>query len=198
MFEWSDLFNTFSDATVYFVMACIATLLFLARLGMAVFFGLDDGGGDMDMELGDGGVESGESTAAFSLFSLLSILAFFMGAGWMGLAARLEWGLGAFISALLAAGFGILMGLVAAGLAYWIRTFESTPTWNPKSAVGSTARVYLTIPDRGKGRGQVEVTVDGRRKVLDAVSTDKKIDSFKAVTVMDVRDDGTLVVEFRD
>jgi len=166
---------------------------------MVAIFGLDtghgDGGLDVDVDHGDA---HADSSAVFSLFSLLSILAFFMGAGWMGLACRLEMGLGTVLSALVAGGFGSLLMVMAAGLMWGMRKLSREITWDAKSCIGSGARVYLTIPEKGRGRGQVEVSVSGRRKVLPAISTDRKIDSFMAVTVVDVEDDGSLVVEPRN
>ena len=91
-----DLFSTFSDATLYFSMAAIGTLLFSIRILMMLFFGFDDGGDfDVDADL-DGGFEG--HFGDFSLFSMVSILAFMMGAGWLGLACRLEWGVGPVMS----------------------------------------------------------------------------------------------------
>ncbi len=84
LFDWAGLVSFGSDAAAYFVMAIVGTSLFLLRLALS-FFGMD---GDTDGALdADGGTD-----AAFSLFSVLSILAFFMGAGWMGLACRVDWG----------------------------------------------------------------------------------------------------------
>ena len=67
--------------------------------------------------------------------------------------------------------------------------------YDPSTAVGRTARVYLTIPEKGKGTGQVEVSVSGRKKVLKAISSGPKINAFSDVKVIEVRDDETLVVE---
>ena len=56
----------------------------------------------------------------------------------------------------------------------------------------------MRIPAKGEGRGKVQVTVDGRRSVVDAISTGESIESFTAVTVLDVRDDDVLIVEKQD
>ena len=71
-FDWSALAEQGADAVVYMVMAVVGTLLFLIRLGLALFSGADS---DFDTEI-DTGVDS---DVAFTLFSVLSILAFFMG-----------------------------------------------------------------------------------------------------------------------
>jgi hypothetical protein len=189
--DWSRLTELGADVTAYFILAATGTVLFLIRLGMALFLG--DGGdavdGDMDLDVG------GHSDAAFSFFSVLSILAFFMGAGWMGLACRLDWEMGRVGSALLSAGFGGAMMTTASGLTYFTRRLNKESRYDLATAVGKTARVYLTIPEKGKGHGQVEVSVSGRRKIIRASSTGPELVAFSDVEVVSVRDDDSLIVE---
>ena len=70
-------------------MALVGTTFFVLRLLLALFFG---GHGDLDTS---GDVDF-STDASFSFFSLLSILAFFMGAGWMGLSCRIDWQMSSF------------------------------------------------------------------------------------------------------
>jgi hypothetical protein len=185
-----EFLDKFTDATIYFIIACVATLVFLIRLVMAMF-GQDGGdGSDVDAPHSD-------STGVFKLFSLLSIMAFFMGAGWMGLAARVDWELSGPLSALLAVGFGFAMMLLASGLAYMTRRLSSTPRFDLSTCIGSTAQVYLTIPDRTAGQGQVQLTVQGRRRVVRAVSTGGPIPAFAPVKVVGLESESVLIVERR-
>ncbi len=188
LFNLSELMELGADVTAYFIVAGIATLLFLFRLGLTFVAG---DAGDFDTELDHGGA----SDTAFSVFSTLSILAFFMGAGWMGLACRLEWGLGRFASTLAAAGFGAAMMFMSSGLMFAIRKLNREVSYDMSTAIGRTGKVYLTIPKKGKGSGQVEISVSGRQKVVTAVSTGPSIAAFTAVKVVEVRDDDTLIVE---
>lgn len=55
--------------------------------------------------------------------------------------------------------------------------------------------MYLTIPAKGQGQGQVEVTVSGRRKIIRAISSGAEIPAFADVTVVAAQDDESLVVE---
>ena len=171
------------------VMALVGTVFFLLRLVFALFFGGD--GGDLDGDLAD--VGHGDST--FSMFSLLSILAFFMGAGWMGLTCRVNWELSSMASAMAAAGFGFALMVMASGLMTLTRSLNQVVEYDLQTAVGHTASVYMTIPERGSGRGQIKVTVSGRLKMMDAISNGPKIEEFRSVKVIGVRDDGTFVVE---
>ncbi|MEQ8663133.1 MAG: hypothetical protein RLW62_20145, partial [Gammaproteobacteria bacterium] len=93
-----------------------------------------------------------------------------------------------------AAGFGFAMMSLASGLMLFARRLGRSVEYDLGTAVGRTARVYLTVPQKGDGRGQVEVDVSGRRKVLDAVSSAGRLPQFTSVRVESVRDDGTLVV----
>ena len=73
-----NFLETGTDVTVYFVMAMIATLLFVIRLVFALFIGDAGDSGDFDMDVQHAADLSGD---AFQMFSLLSITAFFMGVG---------------------------------------------------------------------------------------------------------------------
>ncbi len=179
-----------TDVLVYLIMALIGTVFFLLRLLIALFFG---GDGDIDGDLADAGGDG-----AFSLFSLLSILAFFMGAGWMGLTARVDWELGGMASAAAATGFGFALMLMASGMMAFARKLSKSVEYDLGSAVGRTAKVYMTIPEKGAGQGKIQVSVSGRLKVLDAISNGPRLVEFSSARVVAVRDDGTFVVEAAD
>ena len=188
LFSIDELMTFGVDAVVYSALALIGSLLFILRLGFSVFGGVDS---DFDLD-----VDSG-TDASFGFVSVLSILAFFMGAGWMGLACTISWGMGHFVSGLASAGFGTLMMVFAASMMFGLRKLTKEAHYDLKTAIGHTAQVYLTIPAKGKGRGQVTVTVSGRKKVLSATSTGKEIKAFAAVKVVAVEDDDSLIVELK-
>ncbi len=187
-------FEKYGDATVYFIMGLTATIIFMIRLGIALFFG-DDGG---DFELDEGGGLADASDASFQLFSLLSVTAFFMGTGWMGLACRYDWGLGGGVSLAIAVGFGMFMMALAAYLMKWVHSLSEEKSYDTTTAVGTSARVYLTVPAKGQGEGQIEVNVSGRRKVMRAVSAGDELAAFTSVTVIAAQNDETLVVEAKE
>lgn len=168
-------------------MALVGTTFFVIRLVLALFFG---GDGDIDGDLSAAGGDG-----AFNMFSILSILAFFMGAGWMGLTCRIDWDLGSMASAAAATGFGFILMMMASGLMAITRKLNRVVEYDPASAVGRTANVYMTIPEKGAGRGKIQVSVSGRLKTMDAISNGPRISEFTSVTVLSIRDDGTFVVE---
>lgn len=189
LLNWQNAMNFGVDVVAYLIMALIGTVFFVLRLLLTLFFG--DGGGDIDGDIGD----IGDADSAFSMFSVLSILAFFMGAGWMGLTCRVDWGLNSAVSALAATGFGLVLMLMASGLMAFTRRLNQVIEYDVNTAVGRLASVYMSIPERGEGRGKIKVTVSGRLKMMDAISNGPPIPEFKSVKVVSVRDDGTFVVE---
>ena len=190
MFDIEQYMDVGVDAVAYFVLAIVATAVYLIKLGLEFFIGH----ADVDFELD--GIEDGmDGGASFSLFSVLSVLAFFMGVGWMGLACRVSWGLGFILSALLATGFGMSLLLLTAGSMYGLRRMAHVPRYEVKSAIGQVGKVYLTVPPKGQGQGQVEVAVSGRRKVMAAISTDQEIAAFEPARIVGVKAGGVFVVE---
>lgn len=185
-----EFFGEFTDSTVYFTMAMVGTLFFILRMITLLFGGGD--GGDFDLDHADG-VES--HPGGFSFFSILSILSFLMGAGWLGLACRREWGLSAPISALSAGGFGFLLMTFSSFGIYQMRKMNQSGSYDVKNCIGSIGRIYLKVPAKGQGRGQIEISVDGRRKILPAVSASTEIASFAAARVVGVQEDETVIVE---
>lgn len=174
------------DTAVYAGMALLGTALFVLRMLLMFALGLDFDG-DVDFE----DIEHG---TGFSLFSLQSIIGFFMGAGWAGLAARLEWGLDTPMSALIAGGFGVVLMVLSAALMFAALKLKHEVNYEMDDATGKIGTVYMTIPAKGGGTGQVRVSISGRQMTVDAVSSGEKLDAFTAVRVDEVRGDKVLVV----
>jgi len=195
---WATIVNTGTDAVVYFSIAAIATVLFVLRL-VLMLFGADDGDFEIGGDALDGvdGVDAGHmgSGAAFNLFSLLAILAFFMGVGWMGLTCRLTWDLGPSLSAFLSLSTGVGMMVLASSMMMYVKRLEHVVQYDAKTSLGKTGRVYLTIPADGKIGGQVEISISGRRKIMNAKTRGEELAAFTSVKVIEVGDDETLVVE---
>jgi len=180
--------QAFSENPIYAAMAIVGTLVYVIKLIMLMF------AGDMDTADIDevGHVDGG---AAFSIVSLQSILAFFMGCGWMGLAALREWEMAQLPALGVAAIFGFIMMFLSAFLTFKIKKLNSDSKVDLKNAVGKTGRSYTKIPAKGNGAGQVEITVNGKQQILQAFSFDEEIGSFQPVKVEQVDDSGHLIVK---
>ena len=189
IFDFAELRSLFGyDAVVYAIFAIIGTALFVLRLGAGLIFGAGDGfdvDADADLAEADGG---------FGLLSVLSITGFLMGAGWMGLVSQVEWKLGDAASAMLSAGFGFAMMLLASSLMFWMKRMAHEPKADRRTAIGRTGTVYMAIP--AGGTGKVRVNISGQSVTVDARSTGRAaLESFTNVKVVAVRDDGVLMVE---
>lgn len=182
-----------SDSSIYLGIALIGTVLYLVRL--VLMFAGGHHGGDFDVHVHDG--SAGDHDSGMQIFSLHSILAFAMGFGWMGLLARGGWGWNHPLSLTAAVAFGTALMLLSAFLMFNMMKLQSTPSIDMSTTVGTTGKVYLTIPAKGQGEGQVEIAVSGRKKILPAVSTGAEIASFTIVTITGVDDTKRLIVEAR-
>jgi hypothetical protein len=199
------------DSTVYLVLALLGTTLFVAKFVLLLLGagGHDSGmdamhaGGDVTIHVGDSGMghadvhsdQHGDSTASFQLLSIQSVLGFLMGLGWMGLAMIEQWHQPRWIALVAAFGFGFAMMLLSAILTFYMRRLDKDPHYDVRSCVGGMGRVYLTIPEKGKGMGQVEVNCSGRRMIIQATSAGPVLAAFTPVKVVAVDGLSRLVVE---
>ena len=188
LFDWKDLFNFAGfDAVIYAAFALLGTVIFIIRMGLMMLFGADS---DFDLDLAAPGEAGG-----YGLISVLSITAFLMGCGWMGVISQvmLEWS--SIASATLALPSGFVLMLVAASMMLVLRKAAHNVEYDPAEAVGHVGTVYMSIPAQGEGNGKVRVPVQGRTVIVDAVSAGPAIESFKDVKVVQARDEKTLIVE---
>lgn len=153
-------------------------------------------GGDHSDSLNDFSSDLGDSDAqmSFSLFSTQSLLAFLMGSSWSFLAARHEWHYKVAAAWFVAVSLGFFMMSLSAYLLSKIKLLNSTSEFDLGKAKGKTGLVYLTVPPRGEGLGQVELVVDGRKKILKAMTlSSQKIKSFARVEVVQVENNILIV-----
>jgi len=68
-------------------------------------------------------------------------------------------------------------------------------TFNINKSVNKTAEVYINIPGEKKGKGKVQISVDGSVHEIDAVTEGEKISSGSIVKIVRVENNNLLVVE---
>lgn len=112
---------------------------------------------DMDLDIDAHGDHPG---AEFGILSLQSISAFFLGYGWIGLAAYRFLDLGftgaAFIAVL--SGVGVAWFMV-----YLLKSFlklQNNTNVSIHQAVGLEGEVYATVPPAGTGRGEIILVIN--------------------------------------
>jgi membrane protein implicated in regulation of membrane protease activity len=204
---WSQL----SGADKFFVIcATIGGVFFLFRLILqfsGVFGDMDadtevdaDVDVDVDADVGDhvdaATADAGDIGAAdfsFQLFTFQGLTGFFLMFGLVGYTAhrQLEAGLGwALVAAMVA---GLLMVLVISWMFTFFKRMQHSGTLKLANAVGREGKVYMNIPEDEPGK--VQVDVQGRLAILDAVSEDKSnIPTDTRVKVVKVISGNVLVV----
>jgi hypothetical protein len=217
MLEWIGALTSLQ--TVFFVFATLGGLLFVIQLVlMLVGVGGDDididgGGADIDVDAGadidagagadiDAGADVGtdadsahaDSDVGFKLLSYQGLTAFFMMFGLVGLAMNRGSGYGSGASIGVGLAAGAFADLVVASLFRLFSKLQSSGTMNLANAIGQEGRIYLTI--RADEPGKIEVVVQGRLQVFDAVSEDgDEVPTDTRVKVVKIVSGNTMVVK---
>jgi hypothetical protein len=138
-----------------------------------------------------------DSTILAWLHGLLNFQGIVAGAAVLGLAglAATAGGLSGAVSLAIAAGAGLLMMIVVAGLFAAMLRMDEDGTLQIEQAVGAVGRVYLTVPGNHAGQGKVTVAVQQRAVELRAVTYgEKDLAMGETVTVVGVGEDGVVEV----
>jgi hypothetical protein len=185
MIDWWINLEPMGMQTFVTIGALSGTVLFIQMIAVLVGGALDVP--DFDLDVGEGG--------ATGMFSIRGIGAFFTGFGWTG-AAVLASGQSlslAIISASLV-GLAVLAGFV--WMMRWLHGLSSEGTLDYRNAIGQIGSVYVPIPPRRQGLGQIEVLVQTRMATVRALSdSEERIENRTAVQVTALVDDRTLLVE---
>ncbi len=183
------------DALWFSIPAVVGTGFFLLRLLMLAFGGIADA--DVGSMETDAGVElhHGDSGLAAQFLSVQAITGFFMGFGWSGYAARygLEWNLGATFAAAVVG--GTLFVMLIGSLFRNVRRLEADGTVDIAEAKGLDGEVYVSVPERGLGTGQVRLVIRQRERIVNAVSVGAALPTRTRVRVASVNQDRTVTVE---
>jgi hypothetical protein len=135
-----------------------------------------------------------DSSAIFRMVSIMSITAFFMMFGLVGLALRKETGSGEALAIIGALAAGVGSFWLIAKLIALLRRLQSSGNVHLANAIGQEGAIYLTIPAGGVGK--VEAVVQERMKYVDATARDgRAIPTGERVAIVGVGPDNTLVVE---
>ena len=147
-----------------------------------------------DAEFDVDGMDAGEGGDT-GLFSIRTVGAFFTGFGWTGV-PMLENGYGVGVATFAATVVGLVFLSTVFYLMRYMFSLREEGTLDYSNAIGEVGNVYLSIPPKRKGMGQVEVMVQGRLRTVRAVTDhDEKLENRVAVRVTDLVDRQTLLVE---
>lgn len=180
---------------IYWWMAIFGTSLFILKMLVSFIGGAMDSGDFGGGDIHDGDLPSDHgSFSVFTFLSIQSLLAFFMGMGWMGVIAGTQWEFRQIPTMLMAVGFGLFLLILNGVIMLLVRRLHSEAHYDLQTCKNRTGRVYMSIPPKGQGVGQVEVNVSGQRKIIRALSSGPAIPSFTDVQVIDIVDGQFLLV----
>jgi len=184
MTEW---WQTLSDAARLFWSIAIGATFIQILLFAASFLG----GHDFDHS--PDGAET-DSVEGVKLVSIRAIIAFLVGFGWTG-GLLLAKGL----SLLTVVAAALAVGLVFMAVIFLIMrammSLRADGTLDYANAIGVTGRVYVTIPAKREGSGQVEIMIQGRLATVQAVTeSDHALSPQTSVKVTAVDNGNILVV----
>lgn len=148
----------FGDLAPWFsAPALLGTTFLLIQLVLGELGG--DGALDIDLDL-DVDMDADHPGAEFGVLSIQSLSAFFMGFGWMGLAAYRFLDVGFTGAAIIA----VISGVGVAWLMIWLlRSFlklQNNTNVSINQAVGLIGEVYATVPPAGQGRGEIILVIN--------------------------------------
>jgi uncharacterized membrane protein YeaQ/YmgE (transglycosylase-associated protein family) len=178
---WAEL-----DATtqVFCTIGLISNVLFLIYVAIQLL------GHNIDLE--DMATDH-EGGLPFTILSIRGLLAFGMFLGYAA-GAVYQSGFG-LVSALIV---GVFSGLLASWLAYklllLLLQLQSSGTLELENAVGKTATVHLSLPEKGTAHGKVMIELQGALREMDAISEGNALPTGTPVLVTEVNEQGHLVV----
>lgn len=190
MIEWWSTLNV--AMKILWAVTLAASLVFVIQ-SIMTFLGADvDGLDGMDgIDVSDPSDMSGGA----NLYTFRNLVNFLLGFGWTAIILQdnvKSVALLVFIAAVVG------VGLVAAVmfLFKWLSGMQQSGNIDVyKSAVGCHGRVYLTIPAERSGEGKVQITINNSIREYNALSDGAGIPTGTPITVVEVIDAQTMLVE---
>lgn len=160
---------------IFLYLGAFATVLFIIK---TVIFTLSGGDFEIDADFNS----LSETDISFNFFSVQSILAFFMGFGWMGLTAITKLKTSTTISVVIALAIGVVFMLGTAYLMYIIKKLDKTPRIDLNKCIGTEGKAYTSFEPNGEG--QIEIEINKKLTVINATSIcNENIDAFTQIKV---------------
>lgn len=175
-------FDTATIVAGYYYIAIFATIIFTIKL---ILFTITGGDGT---EVSTDFTSEVDTDFSFNFLSVQSVLAFFMGFGWMGYAGIHQFKLSNWAAFGVAFAVGIAFLLGSAFLMFGVKKLEKNVKKDNSKALNQTGKAYTDFAP--KGSGQVEIDINEQLSVVDAVNnTEEEIKAFEMVKVVKVEND---------
>ena len=202
--EWWNNIGTVSQ--IFYCIAVPATLVLLIQTVM-MLLGMDDSGeagdvGDIgdssDSIFGDAEIDDLPDTYGLDglrIFTIRGIIAFFVVFGWVGVVMQ-DAGVHLAITIPVATVSGFAMMVAVAFLFRAGMRLRSDGNTDNRNAIGTSGKVYLTIPPSRSGVGKVQVMLQGSFVEINAVTDeDEAIPTGAEIVVVGVSGQIDLVVK---
>ena len=207
MINWWDSLSLVSQL---FALIAIPTtgVLLIQTIIMLIGIGMDsdidfDGDIDADVDAGDGLFGDGEIDSdidptglnSLRVFTVRGIIAFFVVFGWSGFMLDRA-NISLWINIPVSAIAGFVMMYILAVMMKGIMKLRNDGNIDTKNALGTSGKVYLTIPPSRKGEGKVNVLLQGTYVELEAVTDEEEaIHTGAEIVVTGISGQTTLVVK---
>ncbi|MCD7780729.1 MAG: hypothetical protein LUH05_08685 [Candidatus Gastranaerophilales bacterium] len=179
--EYLNLYNVFAAVSIF------STVFYVIKLAIFMLTGAD---AEVDAQFDT----ITETEVSFNFLSVQSILAFFMGFGWSGLAAVTQFELDGKIALAIAILVGSAFMFLSAYLMFGVKKLNKNIKVNLNELEGKTGKAYTSI--NAKSEGQIEIVLNNKLTILNAINiSDEKIEAFSQVKVIKVEDDEIHIIK---
>lgn len=189
MVAWWTTLSLFSK--ILWSISIASSLIFVIQ-SIMTFLGADTDGviGDVDVSVDDVTAADGSN-----LYTFRNLVVFCLGFSWTAIILGEQIKSITFLMIVSA-----LVGLALVAVVMYIFKFLSNMQQSGnidvfKSAVGCYGRAYLTIPEGRNGEGKVQITINNSVREYNALTDGEAIPTGTPVTVVEVLDASTLLVE---
>ena len=187
MLEWFNALAWFPK--VFWMIAIIASFIFIITIVMSFAGGDTDDFGDVDADI------DGDTGIGFQFITFKNLVGFFTIFGWSGIAC-IDAGLSQTLTIIIAIGCGMVMMAIMAAMFYSMRKLSDSGTLDYNNALNQIGEVYLTVGANRSKIGKAHVRIQGALRELEALTenpTDLKTGT--VIKVKEVTSNGILIIE---
>ena len=174
---------------VFWICAIVGTVVFVVQM-VLLLIGMDSIDTDVDFD----GPDTMDLGGGLSLFSIKNFVNFIVGFGWTGVCLK-DAILNKWLLCLVAVVVGVAFVYMFFVIKKQTRKLEHNGAFKIEECVGKTVDVYLRIPGGKRGKGKVQVSLNGSVQEIEAMTDGDDIASGRKVVVVEVVDGGTLLVK---
>ncbi|WP_272022174.1 hypothetical protein [Olleya namhaensis] len=187
MLEWFNALAWFPK--VFWMIAIIASFIFIITIIMSFAGGDTDDFGDVDADI------DGDTGIGFQFITFKNLVGFFTIFGWSGIAC-IDAGLSQTLTIIIAIACGMVMMAIMAAMFYSMRKLSDSGTLDYNNAINQIGEVYLTVGANRSKIGKAHVRIQGALRELEALTdhpTDLKTGT--VIQVKEVTSNGILIID---